>query len=217
MINKIIIFILIVLLIKYFFYQTKLLDNTFYDYKEIYPELNQLKMRNIGIKQEVINIINDDWKIWPEKNLYKKNNGWKVLPFYGFGHWIKKNCDKCPIIFNIIKNIPGLKTASLSRLAPGTKIEPHYGWAKLSNYVLRCQYGIICGEKCIIGCEDDVVVMTENKIIVFDDSKLHYAQNNGSKDRIILILDIDRPKNVKIGTSTVEDTAELNNFIDSIK
>ena len=59
--------------------------------------------------------------------------------------------------------------------------------------------------------------MTENKIIVFDDSKLHYAQNNGSKDRIILILDIDRPKNVKIGTSTVEDTAELNNFIDSIK
>ena len=80
MINKIIIFILIVLLIKYFFYQTKLLDNTFYDYKEIYPELNQLKMHNIGIKQEVINIINDDWKIWPEKNLYKKNNGWKVLP-----------------------------------------------------------------------------------------------------------------------------------------
>ena len=137
--------------------------------------------------------------------------------FYAFGFWIKKNCDKCPIIYNLIKKIPGLKTASLSRLTPGTKLEPHHGWAKLSNYVLRCQYGIICDNNCILGCENDIVDVKENKIIVFDDSKLHYAQNNGKKDRIILILDIERPKNVELGKSDVTDTSELKGFIKYMK
>ena len=159
----------------------------------------------------------DQWKVWPEKYLYKNNNGWKVLPFYGFGQWIPNNCKKCPTIYKIIKRIPGLKTASLSRLTSGTKLEPHYGWAKLSNYVLRCQYGIIVGDNCILGCENDIVEMKENKIVVFDDSKLHYAQNNGNSDRIVLILDINRPSNVKKGESDVEDTTELTQFINLMK
>ena len=217
MIRKIIIIILLILLIRSFFKKNKLLDKTFYDYKEVYPYLDELKMNKDGIKNEVLNIINDDWKVWPEKYLYQNNNGWKVLPFYGFGFWIENNCQKCPLIYSIIKKIPGLKTASLSRLTPGTKLEPHRGWAKLSNYVLRCQYGIICGPDCILGCENDVVEVTENKIIVFDDSKLHYAQNNGPDDRIILILDIERPNNVKIGNSDVTDTSELTQFIEYMK
>lgn len=217
MIRKIVIIILLIFFIKSIFKKNKLLDKTFYNYKNIYPFLEKLKHERKGIRQEVLNIINDDWKVWPEKYLYKNNNGWKVLPFYGFGFWIENNCKKCPLIHKIIKNIPGLKTASLSRLTPGTKLEPHYGWAKLSNYVLRCQYGILCGDNCILGCEDDVVNVTENKIIVFDDSKLHYAQNNGKDDRIILILDIERPKNVKIGRSTVTDTSELTQFIDYMR
>lgn len=217
MIKKIIILILLILLIRAFFKKNEKLDKTFYNYKEVYPYLQELKSNKNGIRKEVTKIINDDWKIWPEKYLYKNKDGWKVLPFFGFGFWIEKNCKKCPIIYNIIKKITGLKTASLSRLTPGTQLEPHKGWAKLSNYVLRCQYGIICGDNCILGCEDDVVEIKEDKIVVFDDSKLHYAQNNGKSDRIILILDIERPSNVKIGCSDVTDTSELNQFIDNMK
>ena len=55
--------------------------------------------------------------------------------------------------------------------------------------------------------------MKENKIIVFDDSKMHYAENNGDSDRIILILDIERPDFVKKGISDIENTNELNEFI----
>ena len=217
MIKKIIIIIISILLIKSIFKKDKLLDKTFYDYRKVYPYLEELKLNRNKIRKEVKKIVNDDWKVWPEKYLYQNNNGWKVLPFYGFGFWIENNCKKCPLIYSIIKKIPGLKTASLSRLTPGTKLEPHHGWAKLSNYVLRCQYGIICGPNCILGCENDVVDVTENKIIVFDDSKLHYAENNGPDDRIILILDIERPNNVKIGKSDVTDTSELTQFIEYMK
>lgn len=218
MIRKIIILlVLLIFLLSIVFKKEKLLNKTFYNYKDVYPFLGELKKKRYPIKKEVIKVINDDWKVWPEKYLFKNENGWKVFPFYAFGFWIKNNCEKCPVIHNIIKKIPGLRTASLSRLKPGTKLEPHYGWAKLSNYVLRCQYGIICGDNCILGCENDIVDVKENKIIVFDDSKLHYAQNNGKKDRIILILDIERPKNVEQGKSDVKDTSELTGFIKYMK
>jgi aspartyl/asparaginyl beta-hydroxylase (cupin superfamily) len=59
--------------------------------------------------------------------------------------------------------------------------------------------------------------MKEYKIVVFDDSKLHFAENNGNHDRIVLILDIERPSFVKKGTSDVEDTSELTQFINYMK
>jgi len=213
----IIIIVLFILTVSVTLIKKKLLDKKFYNYKDVYPFLEDLKKNRKNIKTEVNTIIKADWKIWPESYLYKNKNGWKVFPLYGFDHWIHKNCIKCPNIYKIIKKIPNLKTASLSRLTPGTKLEPHYGWAALSNYVLRCQYGIIVYDNCILGCEDEIVEMKENKIIVFDDSKLHYAQNNGTKDRIVLILDIKRPDNVKIGESVVNDTTELKQFIEYMK
>jgi len=212
--NKILLSILFLFLFLIIFKKKfNKLNQRFYDYKSIYPFLEELKKNKKSIKKEVMNIINDKWKTWPEVDLYKNSNGWKVLPFYGFGKWVNRNCKKCPTINNIIRNIPGLRTASLSKLTPGTKLEPHQGWAKLSNYVLRCQYGIIVGKNCILGCENEVEIMKENKIIVFDDSKMHYAQNNGNQDRIILILDIERPDFVKKGISDIENTDELNDFI----
>ena len=63
------------------------------------------------------------------------------------------------------------------------------------NCVLRCHYGIIVDQGCI-GCENDVREMKEDDIMVFDDSKLHYTENNGNHDRIVL-LDVDRPNFIK--------------------
>jgi ornithine lipid ester-linked acyl 2-hydroxylase len=215
--EKILILLFFVILFCDLFTQRKLLDRRFYDYKEVYPFLENLKLNRNEIRNEVLSITKEHWKDWPETQLYKNKSGWKVLPFYGFGFWIKKNCIRYPKLYSLLKKIPGLRTATLSRLTPGTKIEPHQGWAKLSNYVLKCQYGIIVDDDCILGCEYEVVEMKENKIIVFDDSKIHYAQNNGKEDRIILILDIDRPSFVKKGMSKVGDTTELNHFIEYMK
>lgn len=49
--------------------------------------------------------------------------------------------------------------------------------------------------------------------MAFDDSKTHYAENMSDKDRIVLIIDIERPRNIKTGTSLVGDTKELKEII----
>ena len=52
-----------------------------------------------------------------------------------------------------------------------------------------------------------------NEIVIFDDSKTHWAENNSDEDRIILIIDIPRPYYVKPGNSDVEQTGELKELI----
>ena len=217
--NKILIIILVIIIfiaIYYFFFYEKL-NQRFYDYKQVFPFLEKFKHHNEYIKYDVLNIIKNDWKSWPEKYLYNNEDGWKVFPFYGFNIWIDENCKKCPTIYKLLKTIPGLRTASLSRLRPDTKLIPHQGWAELSNNVLRCHYGIFVKDNCIIGCENEITEMRENEIIVFDDSKIHYAENNGNQDRIVLILDIDRPHYIEKGKSSVKNTTELLHFIDIFK
>ena len=170
-----------------------LLDQCFYDYNKVYPELESLKTNRNLIMEEIKKINADFWNDWPEKKLYTEDMSWKVFPFYGFDTWIEHNCNLCPEITKILKQIPNLKTASLSKLDAGTKLKPHKGWANLSNYVLRCHYGLIVPDKCSIYVENQEKQMLDNEIIVFDDSKIHSASNYGDSERIVLILDIKRP------------------------
>jgi len=186
----------------------------FYPYQVVYPFLGVFKDNKKIIKDEVLTLMDEKWDSWNEDNLYNQKDGWTVFPFYGFGVWLEDNCKKCPIITSILQRLPGLKTASLSKLTSNTKLKPHKGWACLSNTVLRCQYGIIVHDKCELIVEEERYTMKEDDVVVFDDSKTHYAENNGSKDRIVLILDIERPEYVEKGTSDVNVTTDLATYVD---
>lgn len=179
----------------------------YFNYKILYPELEILKDNKDLILKDLLNL-ESSWIDWPEKYLYN-DGGWKVIPFYAFEFYIKKNCDLCPNIYNLLKKIPNLKTALLSRLSPKTKLSPHKGWAELANHILRCHYGIKVPEECYLYVNNEKKQIKQNQIVVFDDSKRHYAENNSSKDRIILIIDIERPDYLPQGTSRVDSTPEI--------
>ena len=194
----------------------KKLNQRFYDYREIYPFLSSLKDNRKSIREETIQVAKEKWKMWPEKHLYHQEKEWSIFPFFGFDVWVDENCAKCPRICRILKQIPGLKTAILSKLSPGTILTPHHGWKDLSNYVLRCHYGIVSNNDCFIVVENEKQKIVENEIVVFDDSKEHYAINNGNNDRIVLLLDIERPNYVAKGKSTYSDTSHLYKFIEEV-
>lgn len=192
------------------------LDLTFYNYKEVYPELETIKNDYIQIKKEVENL-NNDWIPWPEKYLYTNDN-WTIYPLYVFNKY-SKHINKLPTLYKFLNTIKGLKIASLSKMKPKTKLIPHKGWGNHSNHVLRCHYGIIVEKnKCYISVKDVnkefIEYQKENEWLVFDDSKEHYAENTSDKDRIVLILDIERPEYIKKGNSKVEYSEEFNNIIE---
>ena len=110
-------------------------------------------------------------------------------------------------------------------MTPGTKLTEHRGWASHSNHVLRCHFSFIIPDNCYLSVGDfsgknikrEVKKYKKNKWIIFDDSKLHYSWNNGKTDRIVLILDIERPKNVEKGKAIKGETKELIDLINSFK
>ena len=129
------------------------------------------------------------------------------------GKWVDKNMEHCPFLAEFLKNIKGLRTALLSKLGPNTILEKHRGWGDLSNDVLRVHYGIKVPDNCWVGVENEREKHENNKIIVFDDSKVHWAENNSDEERIVLILDIERPWYVKKGDAPDGYTDELDKFI----
>ena len=210
----------------------------FYD-KSIFPELDLIN--NSIIKKELIQYIHtiNNWTEWPEHELWKNNNtnlnsnsnsntnsniSWTIIPLIAFGKLCEKNAKLFPNTLNQLKKIPNLITAGFSKLGPGTKLSYHKGWAKLSNNVLRCHLGLIVPEnKCMIMVTRNnnysnlsnikAMYQQENKWIIFDDSLYHSASNNSESYRIVLILDIKRPTNIMTGTSNIEYSEELDNFM----
>ena len=185
------------------------------------------------------NSSNIEWSDWPEKELYSSTTSWKIFPFLGFGKWVEKNCDRCPNITKFLKSIPNLRLAIISKLNSQMKLTPHRGWGKHSNNVLRCHYGLIVPKYCYISVSNtdnppmfnssslklksypENIIYNKNCIyeeiqfhkqfewLIFDDSETHYAENLSDSERIVLILDIQRPNNIKKGTATKGDTKEL--------
>lgn len=244
---KYFILILILLIIFYFIYNInskisntnkiknkKLLDKNFYELEESFPYLNNIYDKLEIYKNEINNLKNEKWIDWVEKELYKretKDGDWKIIPFYGFDIWIDENCNKCPELHKFLKSIPNLKIAILSKMGPNTVLSEHKGWANHSNYVLRCHFGLEIPDDCFVSVGDyekgkpeiddniirEIKQYKQDKWIVFDDSKFHYTWNKSNQERIVLILDIERPSNIKKGKAVKGDTRELLELIKNFK
>ena len=110
------------------------------------------------------------------------------------------------------------------------------GWADLSNHVLRCHLPLIVptvstidttglasaastlSATCGIVVDNKVTHHREGELIVFDDSKKHYAFNNhATHSRVVLIFDIARPDGAPPGEAKGATTKELEGFIDYFK
>lgn len=193
-------------------------NQAFYDVVDVCSELLQVHRYEQHMLKEILSFKNEtNWNDWPEKDLYDKQGTWKIFPFFAFGLWIEENCKTCPTIATFLRSIPKLKLATLSKLSPRMKLTPHQGWGKYSNYVIRCHFGIVVSKQSwIYVLNNDVWNKQHHNTfdwLIFDDSKMHYAENNSDSDRIILMVDVERPQTIRIGESDIGDTKELNEII----
>lgn len=122
-----------------------------------------------------------------------KDDKWKTYFLYGFGYKAEKNCARCPETTRLIEQIPGMKTAFFSILAPGKHIPAHRG---VYNGVIRCHLGVKVPtekEKCRIRVKDEYAHWEEGKVMMFDDTYDHEVWNDTNEERVVLFMDIDRP------------------------
>lgn len=191
-------------------------NKAFYSSSEISPDLAIIEQHRDAILEEVLKVA--EWMAWPGHELQSEHIGWRIYPFYGFGTWNEEACSSCPVLASCLRKINGLKVASLSKLEGKTGTNKHCGCKEYSHTVIRCHYGLVVPP---LSCTMTVVHNDEEKkefhekfnFLCFDDSKQHYAENRSNEDRIILILDIDRPSDIEGGIHCDGESEDLQEIL----
>jgi beta-hydroxylase len=118
---------------------------------------------------------------------------WKTYFLYGYGFKSEANCERCPETASLCEQIPGMKTAFFSILAPGKHLPAHRGPYK---GVMRYHLGLLIPEpadKCAIRVDQETRHWTEGKSMIFDDTYEHEAWNDTTGTRVVLFVDFVRP------------------------
>jgi ornithine lipid ester-linked acyl 2-hydroxylase len=118
---------------------------------------------------------------------------WKTYFLYGYGFKSEANCARCPETARLCAQIPGMKTAFFSILAPGKHLPAHRGPYK---GVMRYHLGLLIPEPadaCGIRVDHETRHWAEGESMIFDDTYEHEAWNRTDGVRVVLFVDIMRP------------------------
>jgi beta-hydroxylase len=157
-------------------------------------ESNWMKIRQ-ELDQLLHNIddIPNYQEISPAQYQLTQDNLWKTYLFYGFGIKEKKNCERCPATADLIKKIPGMKTAFFSVMLPHKHVPQHRGVYK---GLLRYHLGLIVPQpknSCRIRVDSNIAYWEKGKGFIFDDTYEHEVWNDSNAVRVVLIIDVVRP------------------------
>ncbi|WP_088891087.1 aspartyl/asparaginyl beta-hydroxylase domain-containing protein [Leptolyngbya ohadii] len=179
--------------------QYSLVGESVFFSKELFPWAEQLEANWQVIRQELDQVLPyadslpNFQDISPRQTRISPDNLWKTYFFFAFGYRSQKNCDRCPETARILQQIPGLKVAFFSILAPGKHIPEHRGKHK---GIIRCHLALKVPEpkeNCYIRVADQIAYWQEGKTLFFDDTYPHEVWNDTNDYRVVLFLDIARP------------------------
>lgn len=173
-------------------------DHPFFD-KDLFPYNQTLEDNWRAIRADLDQLlvhreqIPPFHEISPDQARISTGDQWRTFILYGFGHKSKRNCQQCPNTARILEKIPRLQSAWFSILAPGYHIPPHSG---VTKGVVRTHLGLIIPddrEACRIRVGDQTRRWEEGKCLVLDDTFDHEVWNETDQQRVVLIVDVERP------------------------
>ena len=107
-------------------------------------------------------------------------------------------------------------TAGFSCLAPGVHIVPHTGYRGYSSYIYRVHLGLVVppGDVALrVGREQRA--WRAGQVLAFNDLCLHEAWNRADRNRIVLLLDVERHVGA-LADFTPEFTNELKQLLEHV-
>lgn len=148
------------------------------------------------IRDEALAILDKDKNEFPleTENLVDKGD-WRQFDLYSQGNKKKKHCAKTPKTCGIIEKMKSAVSnkrgqIKFSIMQPGTHIWPHTG---PTNCRLRMHLGLIIPKDVFIRVGSETKTWKNGKVIIIDDSFDHEVWHNGTKSRLIFIIDFWHP------------------------
>lgn len=135
---------------------------------------------------------NDKLQPYFNKDQHGKSGKWKTLPLITWN--IKRKHLKDFVKTNkLLQQIPGLVSASYSMLEKGGEIQEHFGD---TDAHIRCHLCLYTSENAAFKVNNITVRWKEGECLIFCDACKHSGYNHGTKNRLIMILDILHQDNI---------------------
>lgn len=118
--------------------------------------------------------------------------GWKrfYLKWYEDSH--PSAMTLCPYTTTLLQGLPSVKAAMFAELPDGSRLPRHRDPYAGS---LRYHLGLITpnDDRCFIDVDGTTYSWRDGEGILFDETYIHYAENQSGQNRLILFCDIERP------------------------
>jgi aspartyl/asparaginyl beta-hydroxylase (cupin superfamily) len=191
-----------------------------YFHSDTYPELHAISKQHITTLKYELDCANkpeelSNWMRWPDAKYVKGDCN--LYPLYMFSTLSHKRQKVCGDTFKLLQRIPNVKTCSFAKIEVNSSIENHKEWKGLCNKTLRCLIVISSPNASIENC--GIWVNGESKnlytgdIIIMDGSKEHSIYNKSDLPLYMLLVDIERPESIPVGTSDREYSNEVQGFV----
>jgi beta-hydroxylase len=143
----------------------------------------------LGLREElprVFDLQRDNYRISADGN-------WRTFILKGCGYRCERSMRICPETTRLVEAVPRLESAYFSILAPGARIPPHRG---LSRGLIRVHLPLVVphrAEACRMWIGGTPHVWREGRLLVFDDTFKHEVRNETDEERVVLLIDFERP------------------------
>ena len=117
--------------------------------------------------------------------------GWKrfYLKWYEDSH--PSAMTLCPQTTELLRSLPSVKAAMFAELPDGSRLPRHRDPYAGSLRYHRADYPN--DDRCFIEVDGERYSWRDGEGVMFDETYLHYAENQSGQNRLILFCDIERP------------------------
>ena len=118
--------------------------------------------------------------------------GWKRYYLKWYGNALDSAQAQCPRTVALVNAIPTVKAAMFTLLPPHSKLNRHRDPFAGS---LRYHLGLVTpnSQRCRILVDGEELVWRDGEDFMFDETYVHWAENDTTQTRVILFCDIERP------------------------
>ncbi|HEN3614284.1 TPA: lipid A hydroxylase LpxO [Yersinia enterocolitica] len=183
--------------INVFMYLFSRVPTTPYLKQDLFPELGVLRDNWLKIREEGKALMeaqqikaSDKYNDAGFNSFFK--TGWKrfYLKWYEDSH--PSAMTLCPHTTTLLKGLPSVKAAMFAELPDDSRLPRHRDPYAGS---LRYHLGLITpnDDRCFIDVDGTTYSWRDGEGVLFDETYIHYAENQSGQDRLILFCDIERP------------------------
>jgi len=119
-------------------------------------------------------------------SFFKK--GWKRFYLKWYGSSLNSAKRLCPKTVEILESVPSVKAGMFTLLPPGSRLVQHR-----DPYAGSLRLITPNSDDCCLYVDGEKYSWRDGEAVMFDETFIHYAENNTDQDRTILFLDVKRP------------------------